>query len=417
MKCRIICQKECLDFADILNTKKILLVKLPHGLVGIENSHLLGTTIVSKVFQAALLRQGQQQRSDFYFYIDEFQNYLTESIANILAEGRKFNLSLVLAHQSLSQITNDQIAESIFANAAIRVCFRLGQKDATKLAESFSTFTASDFQNLATGEAIVKVGQSNFDFSLKTCSLKNVKNNEKSIKELVETSRAKYCKSKSLVEEDLSQSLNNIPVNSKEDVEIISSPLISNEHGIKKQSASILPTNTKLNSHNVPLKSNIDSDHRFLQNRIKQVASVYGYKSTIEAATSDGKGRVDVLLEKDDITIAVEISIATDITWEIHNIKKCLENSYSKIISCHTDTKSILAMKNRIKETFKTEELAKIQVLSPENVYQYLGTTLKENGQPKTIKGYEVNVEYNNNEGGKRQSIAKILLATSKEKK
>ena len=103
----MVSQKENrLDFAAIMNGRKILLAKLSQGLIGEENSYLLGTLIVSKLNQIATSRQNMAaaERTPFYLYIDEFHNFVTPSLAAILVGARKYNLGLILAHQELQQL-------------------------------------------------------------------------------------------------------------------------------------------------------------------------------------------------------------------------------------------------------------------------------------------------------------------------
>ncbi|MBK9631946.1 MAG: type IV secretion system DNA-binding domain-containing protein [Saprospiraceae bacterium] len=134
-------QKEGLDFNDILENKKILLVKLAQGLIGEENSYLLGTLFVAKLHQAAQQRQNipPEQRKPFYFYIDEFQNFITPSMSAILTGARKYGLGLILAHQDLDQLAHrdNELANSVLSNPAIRVCFRCEIKTQTKLKVDF----------------------------------------------------------------------------------------------------------------------------------------------------------------------------------------------------------------------------------------------------------------------------------------
>jgi len=125
----MVSQKEnSLDFAAIMNGRKILLAKLSQGLVGEENSYLLGTLIVSKLNQIATSRQNiaESDRKPFYLYIDEFHNFMTPSLAAILSGARKYNLGLTLAHQELHQLSNrdGDIASAVISNPYTRVCFR-----------------------------------------------------------------------------------------------------------------------------------------------------------------------------------------------------------------------------------------------------------------------------------------------------
>ena len=169
----ILSQKQGLDFNEVVNDRKILLVKLSQGLIGEENSYLLGTLILSKIYQIAQARQllPKEARHPFYIYLDEFQNFITPSINSILSGARKYGTGLVLAHQEFSQINDTVIGNSVLSNSNIRICFRLGDFDAKKLESGFSYFDSNDLQNLNIGEAIVRVGKNTDDFSLRTTPL------------------------------------------------------------------------------------------------------------------------------------------------------------------------------------------------------------------------------------------------------
>ena len=191
-------QKKGIDFAEILNNKTILLVKLSQGLIGEENSSLLGTMIISKINQAAQGRQPllSEQRTPHYLYIDEFFNFTTPSIAQILSGARKYGLGLVLAHQSIEQVLvrDREVANSILTNPYTRICFRCGDADARKLESSFSFFDAEDIQNLEVGKAIVKIGASSHDGNISTALLEKADeaNRQSNLSVVQENTRSKY---------------------------------------------------------------------------------------------------------------------------------------------------------------------------------------------------------------------------------
>jgi len=168
----MVAQQKSLDFEQILDTKKIVLIKLSQGLIGTENSYLLGTFLVSKIQQAAMARQAKEKadRSNFYLYIDEFQNFITPSMSAILSGARKYNLGLILAHQGMAQLTKEdsELASSVTANAGTRICFRLGDIDAKRFEDGFSFFDAADLQNLDTGQAIIRIERPENDCNLQT---------------------------------------------------------------------------------------------------------------------------------------------------------------------------------------------------------------------------------------------------------
>jgi len=168
----MVAQKEGLDFQNILDGRKIFLAKLAHGLIGMENAYLLGTIITSKFHQAAMARQARDisERENFYLYIDEFQNFVTESMTEILSGARKYGFGLILAHQELRQLfaRDSELANSVISNPGTRICFRMGDFDAKKLTDGFSAFDAKDLQNLSVGEAIARIERADYDFNLKT---------------------------------------------------------------------------------------------------------------------------------------------------------------------------------------------------------------------------------------------------------
>ena len=158
-----------LDFADILDTGKIFLAKLPQGQMGKENSFLLGSLFVAKFQQLVMGRQAQriESRRPFYLYIDEFQNFITPSMAEILSGARKYRLGLILAHQELRQLERDrEVSSAVLSNPFTRVVFRVGDSDARTLESGFADFEAGDLQNLETGQAICRIEKASGDFNL-----------------------------------------------------------------------------------------------------------------------------------------------------------------------------------------------------------------------------------------------------------
>lgn len=151
--------KSGFNLRDIMDNKKILLVNLSKGKTGELNSQLLGMIFVMK-FQAAAMGRAdipEDQRVDFTLYVDEFQNFATESFESILSEARKFRLSLVLANQFMTQLT-DKIREAIIGNVGTVVSGRIGTTDAELMAKKFTpTFNAEDLTKLPNFEAVASV--------------------------------------------------------------------------------------------------------------------------------------------------------------------------------------------------------------------------------------------------------------------
>ena len=169
----VVCQKKSrLNFREIMDNRKILLARLSQGSIGEENSYLLGTLLVSKLYQIALSRQDteKEKRSFFGIYLDEFHHFIAPSLANILSGVRKYNIGLALAHQEFRQLQSrdSEVAQSVLSNCYTRICFRLGDADAERFASGFSFFDKQHLQSLGVGEAIARVERSEYDFNLRT---------------------------------------------------------------------------------------------------------------------------------------------------------------------------------------------------------------------------------------------------------
>lgn len=131
-------EKSLLAIDHIMDSGKILIINLSKGLIGEDASRLLGTLFVTEIQLAAMARAktSEDQRRDFYFYIDEFQNFSTQSFADILAEARKYRLNLILAHQYMAQLELE-IKSAVLGNVGTMVVFRVGAEDAHELENEF----------------------------------------------------------------------------------------------------------------------------------------------------------------------------------------------------------------------------------------------------------------------------------------
>ncbi|OGN03035.1 MAG: hypothetical protein A2651_01765 [Candidatus Yanofskybacteria bacterium RIFCSPHIGHO2_01_FULL_42_12] len=152
-------QDSAFNFREVIDQKKILLVNLSKGRIGDINANLLGMFIVGKLLIAALSRVDvpEDQRNDFYLYIDEFQNFTTDSIATILAEARKYRLNLTIANQFIKQLV-DKIRDAVFGNVGSMAVFRVGADDAEFLKNQFDpVFTPQDLLNIDNFNCYVKL--------------------------------------------------------------------------------------------------------------------------------------------------------------------------------------------------------------------------------------------------------------------
>src|SRR3989338_3166897 len=194
------------DIREIMDNKKILLMKVSKGLLGEENSSLLGSMIITKMYQAAMSRAdtSEEKRPDFYFYIDEFQNFATDTFYEILSEARKYHLNLTIAHQYMGQLSG-KIRETVFGNVGSMISFRVGAEDAQILEKEYNPiFKERDIINLGVREFYTKMsvkGEIREAFSGRTVDVPRI--GEDHTREIIETSRKKYCRPKEEVEESL----------------------------------------------------------------------------------------------------------------------------------------------------------------------------------------------------------------------
>lgn len=408
----MVAQKSTLDFEQILDTKKILLIKLSQGLIGNENSYLLGTFFVTKLYQAAMARQAKEHaaRMDFFVYIDEFQNFITPSMSLILSGARKYHMGLILAHQDMQQVSkhDSELASAVVSNAGTRICFRLGDTDAKRFAGGFSFFEAQDLENLHTGEAIARIERPDYDFSLRTIPSPQDIPHVAQRQEVIDYCRGRYATKRTDIEQQLQEEttvpeVEEIPKTPPPKVEPIrvATPVLTDE--------AIAETKQKL------VAQKEETEHRYLQNLIKKMAESRGYKATIEAPVPDGTGRVDVLLERSGKQIACEVSVTTDVAWEIHNIQKCLNAGYMQVVECATDTKTLAQIRQKIAETFSKDIQERILVGTPEELFAWLDAqVVKEAATEKRMKGYRVKVEYSAVSGSelkhKQAAVSKAVL-------
>lgn len=165
--------KSAFNFRQVMDDKKILLVNLSKGRIGDINAGLLGMVVTARLLLAALSRVDieEEKRNDFYLYIDEFQNFTTDSISVILSEARKYRLNLTLAHQFIAQLS-DEIREAVFGNVGSMSSFRVGPKDAEFLVKHFGPqFSEKDLISVENQHAFAKIlinGEPSKPFNFKT---------------------------------------------------------------------------------------------------------------------------------------------------------------------------------------------------------------------------------------------------------
>ena len=185
-----------IDISTLMNDEKIILINLSKGRIGEENSSFFGSMFLTKIKQAGMERARipESERKDFYLYVDEFHNIVTQTFENILSEARKYALNLTIAHQYMGQLI-PQVQHAVLGNIGSLICFRVGGEDAVKLKPEFAPiFDVKDMINLAVTEFYVKMtidGESYDPFSAE--ALKVLPPTHQSYRqEVIDASRRKY---------------------------------------------------------------------------------------------------------------------------------------------------------------------------------------------------------------------------------
>ncbi len=196
------------DFYRVMQEGKIVIINIAKGKLGEENTALLGSMIITKIQEATMARVGtpEQERREFYLYVDEFQNFATDSFNQILSEARKFNLSLTIAHQYIDQLS-EPIRKTVFGNMGSFVCFRVGPEDAHYLGREFApALTPDDLISLNFREIYGKLsigGKTSPAFSGKTLDVPQPA--EDLTEEIIHATRTRYAKHRAVVSEQFQQ--------------------------------------------------------------------------------------------------------------------------------------------------------------------------------------------------------------------
>ncbi|MFH1255081.1 MAG: type IV secretion system DNA-binding domain-containing protein [bacterium] len=202
--------KSSIDLREVMDNGKILIMNLSKGRIGEDNSALLGAMMITKVQLSAMSRVDilEKNRKDFYLFIDEFQNFTTDSFANILSEARKYRLNLIMAHQYIEQL-GEIVKPAVFGNVGTLIIFRVGATDAEELVKEFTpVFTEEDLVNLAKYEFYIKLmidGIASDPFSARGIPPLSEEEKTGNKEKVIKVSRERYAKQRLDVEERINK--------------------------------------------------------------------------------------------------------------------------------------------------------------------------------------------------------------------
>ncbi|OGH83717.1 MAG: hypothetical protein A2261_03525, partial [Candidatus Magasanikbacteria bacterium RIFOXYA2_FULL_44_8] len=200
--------KSSIDIRDIMDNRKILIMNLSKGRIGEDNSRLLGGMLINRLQLAAMERVDipEAERKDFFLYVDEFQNFATESFAGILSEARKYRLGLIMAHQYMEQLSEEVLA-AVIGNIGTIISFRVGSTDSEILEKEFApVFMGTDIVNLAKFQIFLKLmidGIASQPFSAMT--LPPIAQCTHSMDKVIKVSRERYAVPRDRIEDKIAR--------------------------------------------------------------------------------------------------------------------------------------------------------------------------------------------------------------------
>jgi hypothetical protein len=375
-----------LDIGQIMDSGKIFLAKLPEGLLGRENSHLLGSLLLSKFQQIAMSRQAQQiaARRDYWIYIDEFANFITPTMAEILSGARKYRIGLTLAHHELHQLQrNSEVASAVMSHPYTRIVFRVGDDDAKKLAEGFSYFEAKDLRNLETGQAVARVERSDYDFNLSVPLPAKLDKDTAAARrqEVITVSRKEYGTARADVEAMLAKSRETVPT-ATPPTSPPAKPVVE------------LPKVAEVPKVVVQESEEEKSQHNAIKERIRVQAETLEYSVAFEEFVAGSQGRADVVLRRGNRAIACEITVTTPVEYEVMNLTKCLKGDFWHVAAISRNRKKLTRIQELLSETATPEQIAKVGFYLPEEFISKLydwamddpGGAVVERGKPNKRK-------------------------------
>jgi hypothetical protein len=413
-----------LDLGEAMRTGKVVLARLAKGLIGEENSALLGSLLVAKFNQLTLARQeiSKDTRRSFFCYADEFQHFVTPSMESLATEGRKYRFGLTLAHQTFAQLADvPKIESALLANCHTRIVFRVGEGDARKLAEGFAFFEASDLTRLGRGESIARIGGAANDFNLRTLPLPSVEavESERIRGQVVTHARERYALPRANLVEQLAPAHSAADDKPRAQEASDESVRVERVLPLAPGPSVSAPTRTpdaapraRTQRPSSPKSTDVGRGgamHRYLQHLVKRLAEERGFRAVIEDAALTG--RADVVLHRDEIIVGCEISITTDAEHEGANLKKCLAAGFARVLFVSPEKRQ----RERVIAMIRADlPGAPIDVIGPEDIV----TALDALGAAPTpsesvVRGYKVKVTRQdlspNDVIARRKAVAEVI--------
>jgi hypothetical protein len=383
-----------LDLFEATRDGKIILISTAKDLLKRDGSALLGRFFISMLAQAALERSvlPEHERTPTFVYVDEAQEYFDEGVETILQQARKYRIALVAAHQSLDQ-ANPRLRSALFSNTSVKCAGGVSSKDARALADELRTtpdFIESMRRRRDRTEFAVWVKHWTPNAIRLTVPLGHVERqavlSEEAYEDLLARNRVRYCGTLDGVR-GWGRAAAQDPVEA--------SPAPPERPPPNPEELADAPT--ELTAHNpasAPARElgKGGKTHRYLQNLVKGLAEAQGYRATIEAPMPGGQ--VDVLLERDGISVAVEVSVTTPVEWERQNLRKCMGAGFSRVALVLAKSQQTRGKyREAVVQGLEPDALARLAILYPDELPDFIAS-LAAPPEPEAniVKGYRVTV-------------------------
>jgi hypothetical protein len=450
-----------IDLFEAMNDGKIILINTAKDLLKAEGCSIFGRFFIAKIAQAALERAtlSEGDRRMTHVYIDEAHDYFDETLDQLFNQARKYKVGLHIAAQHLEQMPA-RLRSTVMASTSLKFAGGVSSKDARVLADEmhsspdflrsmrkhrgrseFAAFVKNRTQGALT--ISVELGFVNSQPTL----------DDDQFQALIDQNRAKFCKPIDEVEafiasahDDDAPIETDAPVQNAAETKPIQVPTPT-ENRAKADDTPIEPTNSEPAAEpatidpqpavdaqqptaTAPSKVEVDKyvagiggrQHTRLQQYVRSLGQDRNFIATIEKAVPDGKGSVDVALERDDLSIAVEISVSTHAAHEVKNIVKCIEAGFDEVFLVVPDNKRRIKFANDIPASLDNAQAKMLKIMAPEDLPKALNErAAKLAASEKFVRGYRVSSHYRpiseEDAKFKRQTVAKIIAEAAHSKK
>ncbi len=431
------------DLFGAMNEGKIILINTAKDLLKAEGCSIFGRFFIAKIAQAALERATlpENERRAVHVYIDEAHDYFDETLEQLFNQARKYRVGLHVAAQNLDQMPT-RLRSTVMASTSLKFAGGVSARDARQLADDMRT-DAAFIQ--ATRK---RAGRSEFATYVKNRTPNAIYVNvelgrinklgamdDDRFQALMDQNRVRYCvpldEIEDLIREDtrapVQEQADDIPSRESAPVTPINEECSASQDANAAESEAPPPARPSEPQPVDDRREEIDRyvagvggrEHKKWQDRVRAIGHERGFKATIEQTVLGGKGSVDVALERDDLTIAVEVSNTTDVNHELGNAAKCVEAGFSETYLLVPDPKKRGKIAQALEERLRGESGGVVFAVGVEELIQALDRhAAKLSSTEETIRGYRVRTNFSpvspEEAKFKRETIAKILARSSK---